>query len=275
MGKYIIYCDESIQKGTRYSNFYGGVILKESEYTYIVKELEKVKNEIDIKGEMKWTNVSLSYLDKYILFIDKYFDLIEKEYLKMRVMFRHELFLPSNLTEEQEKKGYHLLYYQFIKNAFGIMNCLHKEKQIDLIIYFDKLPKTKVLNDEFKDFIYNLQFCRGFNHLNILKEDMSDIDSKNHIILQGMDIILGSIQYKMNVIDCNIGTKGNKYLAKLSLYDHIFNRIKKLHDNFEFEIYKNTPIFGCRRNSWDYKYSHWDFRPSNAKLNIDYISISK
>lgn len=66
-------------------------------------------------------------------------------------MFRQNAQVPQNLTREHEEKEYFLLYYQFIKHAFGIDYCNPNEKdQVILKLYFDKLPDTKRKNKDLK-----------------------------------------------------------------------------------------------------------------------------
>ncbi len=43
-------------------------------------------------------------------------------------MFRQNAQVPQNLTREHEENEYFLLYYQFIKHAFGIDYCNPTEK---------------------------------------------------------------------------------------------------------------------------------------------------
>ena len=90
MKKLVIYCDESIKKGKFYSNFYGGALVDEKNINFIVNELENLKSKIELNGELKWTNVSSQVLDKYIEFINKYFDFINSDIIKIRLMFKQE-----------------------------------------------------------------------------------------------------------------------------------------------------------------------------------------
>jgi hypothetical protein len=52
--RYYIWCDESEQKGTYCSNFYGGILVNASDFEVIKIILEKKKLELFDKGEMKW-----------------------------------------------------------------------------------------------------------------------------------------------------------------------------------------------------------------------------
>lgn len=52
--RYIIFCDESDDKGRYYSNFYGGALIEASKQQAIEEELQAKKDELNIfSGEMK------------------------------------------------------------------------------------------------------------------------------------------------------------------------------------------------------------------------------
>lgn len=73
--------------------------------------------------------------------IDYFFEFVKLNKIKIRIMFRQNALVPQNLTREHEEKEYFLLYYQFIKHAFGIDYCNPNENdQVVLKLYFDKLP---------------------------------------------------------------------------------------------------------------------------------------
>lgn len=268
MKKIIIYCDESVSKGAYYSNFYGGALLEETDYDLISSQLNKKKEELNLFQEIKWTKVTAQYLDKYIEFINFYFNFIKSEKIKIRIMFRNNKYKAQHLSKYQELNGFYLLYYQFIKHAFGLSYCNdNKEEDIFLKTYFDKLPNTTKQNELFKDFIYRLQDVEIFKraHIKINREDITDIDSKKHVILQGMDIILGSMQYKLNkenlVINPQTGKRGKKTIAKEKLYREINRNIREIYPNFNIGIstgYKNDIS-----NIWKHPYRHWSFIPAS------------
>jgi len=58
--EYIIYCDESADKGKFYSNFYGGVIVSSKDVEYVNKVLSDKALELGFKGEVKWQKVYLT-----------------------------------------------------------------------------------------------------------------------------------------------------------------------------------------------------------------------
>ena len=93
-------------------------------------------------------------------------------------------------------------------------------------MYFDKLPDTKKKNKEFKGYIYALNDFFCINNVHIYNEDIAEVDSKNHVILQCMDIILGAMNFKLNNMDKekdpNSNRRGKRTIAKEKLYKNIF-----------------------------------------------------
>lgn len=272
MSKYILYCDESIQKGQYNSNFYGGVLLLESDYSYIVNELNTVKKSIGLTGELKWSNVSKQTLEKYKTFIDKYFELMTKGYIKLRIMFTQEYIVPK-LTSEQQENEFYILYYQFIKHVFGIAYTKDIVSKIDLKVFLDRLPKKKEQNEIFKDYIFGLQFENYFSniYLNIEKEHITDVDSRSHVILQGMDIILGSMAFRLNNkhLEKPVGSKrrGKKTIAKEHLYKYINKHIQGQHLERLFNIGDSTGTDGNKENRWIHTYRHWKFTPKEFEID--------
>lgn len=268
MKNYIIYCDESITKGKHYSNFYGGALVDSKHFDATVKMLNDKKEELNLFGEIKWTKVTEAYLDKYIEFINCYFRFVKDDLIKIRIMFRRNRHEATGLSENQELNGFYLLYYQFLKNAFGLKYCNADNDDIRLRIYFDKLPNTNEQNSLFKDYIYNLQFINDFSNtkIQVSKEDITDVDSKSHVILQGMDIILGAIQFKLNkentVVNPETRRRGKKTIAKEKLYNVINQNIREIYPNFNIGI--STGFKGDVDNLWVHRYRHWSFKPNSC-----------
>ncbi|HAT4274886.1 DUF3800 domain-containing protein [Clostridium perfringens] len=263
MKSLVIYCDESIKRGQYFSNFYGGALVNEIDINYVINELRKAKMETELKGELKWTNMSSLVLDKYKIFIDKFFDLIEEDKLKVRIMFKKESFKTIGLTLEQEEQEFYILYYQFLKNIFGLEYCNPTNEEVKLKVFFDKLPNKKCENERFKKYIRNLENTPNFKKANIRinKEDIADVDSKKHLILQGVDIVLGAIKFKLNdehkIKPLGSRTRGKKTIAKEKLYKHIHQRIIKLYPHFNIGI--STGMKSDNTNKWNHKYRHWNF----------------
>ena len=265
--KLIIYCDESVKKGEYFSNFYGGALLNASDYDHITTALNQCKASLNLTGEVKWTKVSHQYLEKYIAFIDKYFEFIKSGKIKIRIMFHQNLFEATSLTDYHKNNEFYLLYYQFIKHAFGLEHCNPDPREVVTIIpYFDDLPDTKEKNAQFKEYISNLSQTENFflNNIKINRDDISEVNSHNHVILQGMDVILGAMQFRLNkehlkkLPDSN--RRGKKTIAKEKLYNHIYKNICEILPRFNPG--SSTGHRGFDFPHWELPYSHWNFIPS-------------
>ncbi|MED0701991.1 DUF3800 domain-containing protein [Aeribacillus composti] len=278
--QYIIYCDESEKNGKYYGNFYGGALVKSTDFHLVKDTLEKRKEELGFKGEVKWQKVTDQYLEKYIELIDTFFDFIEINKVKVRIMFTHNMYLPNELSKEQRDNEYFLLYYQFFKHAFGLKYSNPSTNPISLYIFFDQLPDTKEKNQKFIDYIYNLQFQDIFKDANLYinsKDDIAEAVSHKHVILQCLDIVLGAMEFRLNEKHKEIpeGKKrrGKRTRAKEKLYKHINKRIRKIYPGFN--IGESTGRSGDNKNLWNHPYRHWKFTPSEKKLNQRYIPKNK
>jgi len=124
--EYFIYCDESLGKGKYYSDFFGGALVKSAHFEEVKVALEEKKAELNLKNEIKWVKVTENYLQKYMEMIDLFFSFIEQGKVKVRIMFRDTEKSPSDLSRDKIDNRYSLLYYQFVKNAFGLC---HRDKE--------------------------------------------------------------------------------------------------------------------------------------------------
>ena len=256
-----------IEKENTLVIFIGGALINYAELKKISDKLNDKKKKLGLFQEVKWTKVTEQYLDKYLELIDYFFEFIKSNKIKIRIMFRHNAQVPQNLTKKQIEKEYFLLYYQFIKHAFGIDYCNPNEKdKVILKLCFDKLPDVKKKNKEFKGYIYSLNDIFCINNVHIYKEDISEVDSKDHVILQCMDIILGAMNFKLNNLDkekiANSNKRGKRTIAKEKLYKNILKNIKEIHTNFNIGI--STSSRGDFANNWKDSYRHWCSRSKNS-----------
>jgi hypothetical protein len=155
--RYILYCDESSDKGRYFSNFYGGCLLRASDRQAIETELHSVKEEGALRGEAKWTKISEYNEEAYIKFVDAIFAFVEAGQLKLRIMFTQNINRPQNLADYQIGNEYFLLYYQFIKHAFGLRYCNpERQRSVSISVFLDDVPDTKEKLDSFKDYLSSL-----------------------------------------------------------------------------------------------------------------------
>ena len=267
--QYLIYSDESYIKGEFFSNFYGGALVDYTQLQKISDILNQRKKELNLGNEIKWSKMSENYLNKYIEMINLFFSFIKSNKIKIRIMFKQNAYRFDKLSKEKYEKEYQLLYYQFIKHAFGLDYSVENENDsIDLKLYFDQLPDTKEKSDEFKEHILHLNEIFD-EHINIKKEDIVEINSKDHVIQQCMDIILGSINFKLNNLDKvkieGTNKRGRRTIAKEKLYKVILKNIREIYPNFNIGI--TTGIRGNIKNRWLDPYRHWLFKTKNSILD--------
>ena len=266
--EYIVYLDESVSQGEYCSDFYGGVLVSAQDFEEVMRNIIAVKEQNNLFQEIKWTKVTENYLDKYKAVLDVFFRYLKEGKLKMRVMFRQNAKIPRNLTQAQIKNKYHLLYYQFVKYAFGFQFCNPDHDQdVYLHLYFDKIPDTASQNEEFKAHIIGLQSLKAFQkaRVKIRQEDIVEIDSKKHPIQQCMDIVMGAMAFKLNKRDrvrkSDSNIRGRRTIAKSKMYAYILKQIRSLgRPNFNIGITTGTNSIESR---WSDSYRHWLFEPSS------------
>lgn len=277
--EYIIYCDESADKGKFYSNFYGGVIVSSKDVERINKLLTEKALELGFNGEVKWQKVTSNYLDKYEQLINLFFDLIDQGLIKVRIMFTQNINIMRSANEYQREYKYFLLYYQFIKHAFGlgyIPTEPHHPTKIRL--YLDQLPDTKEKSQLFKGWIHALEKDPTFRRIGLLfpEDQIAEIDSKEHILLQCLDIVLGSMYFRLNNLHLEKPEgqrlRGKRTVAKEKLYKVINGRIRKLYPNFNIGVSTSSMD---KRNRWEHPYRHWLFVPANAIIDITQAKSKK
>lgn len=269
----VIYCDESEKSGSRYSNFYGGALVRLQDINEVIERIVSKKNELNMFGEAKWQKVTTSYLDKYCSLMDEFFDLVMVDKIKVRIMFTDNNFQPQNLGQYHRKNEYFILYYQFIKHAFGLRYSNVSNNPINIRIYFDKLPDTREKSESFKGFVYGINRWPEFKKakIKILREQLAEVTSHKHVVLQCLDIILGAIQFRLNNKHKfkvpGTRKRGKRTIAKEKLYKHINHKIREIYPRFNIGI--TTGLHGDLANRWKHSYRHWKFTPANTKFESD------
>jgi hypothetical protein len=271
---YIIYSDESDRKGKYFSNFFGGVLIKAEDREDIEARLLAKKVELNLNQEIKWERVTKNYLEKYKEFISYYFTFVATSRLRVRLMFTQNIHVPIGLTKEQLEEQYLRLYYQFYKHAFGIKYC--NPNNLDRVyfhIYPDQLPENAVKVDAFKTRVSNIPNAydmRGINAF-IPRRHIIDIDSSQHTILQGLDIILGAMCAQLNgklyIKPQGANRRGKRTIAKEKLYRHINSEIQNITPRL-FNVGTNTGAPNGPRDRWSDAYRHWLFKPTDHEIDV-------
>lgn len=278
--RYILYCDESSDKGRFFSNFYGGGLLRASDRQAIEAELAAVKHEASLNGEAKWTKISEYNENAYIKFVDTIFDFVESGQLKLRVMFTQNINRPQNLADYQIGNEYFLLYYQFIKHAFGLRYCNpERARSVSLSVFLDDVPDTKEKLESFKEYLSSLSAYPIFSRarITVAKEEIVDVDSSKHLILQAVDVVLGAIQFRLNDLHKakpeGAKRRGKRTRAKERVYKHILARVRAIYPNFNIGV--STGQADGPSSKWLHPYRHWCFVPADSAQDLSRGKKSK
>jgi hypothetical protein len=268
--EYIIYCDESIDNGRYFSNFYGGVLVRSSDLNQVQKVLLDRKTELNLLKEAKWSKVTDKYLSKYLGLMETFFALVEVDKVKTRIMFTQNSIVAKSLRFEQLENEYFLLYYQFVKHAFGLQYSNSTNSPIQVRLYFDDLPDTREKVANFKVYIAGLNRFRQFEDANIKipLDQIAEVNSHDHPVLQCLDVVLGSMQFRLNDKHKEkpegSRVRGKRTIAKEKLYVYINQRIRKIYPNFNIGI---STARSDVRNTWLHPYRHWLFKPKEHEID--------
>lgn len=269
---YILYADESDKRGQYYSNFFGGVLVSASDRQAIDADLRQKKLELGLLREVKWQYVDQSYCERYIEFIQFYFGYIASGRIKARIMFTQNMRVPQNLEQRHRDDQYFLLYYQFIKHAFGLrFSDWSPNQRVVVTIMPDKIPDSQERVDRFKDYLCRIPNSSLYRNVNLVipRSDIADVDSEDHVILQGLDLILGSmcsrLNEKLRAIPEGQKRRGKRTVAKEKLYRAINAEIRQIYPNFNVGV--STACRYGPSDRWSHPYRHWLFMPASYRLD--------
>jgi hypothetical protein len=266
--EYIIFCDESEKKGAYFSNFYGGVRVGAKQLLPATNRLNALKQELGITSEVKWSKTDLTNGDRYRKIVTAFFDEIAAKRLVMRMMFTQNALTAKGLTAEHHSQAYYILYYQFLKHGFGLRHMPPHLTPPRLRVYLDEIGDTKEQLAKFRGFIAGLAqdvYIRKTG-LTIAEEDITEVRSHDHVILQCLDVVLGSIAFRLNdkhlARDPNTRRKGNRTKAKEQLYKTVRAEIARVTGKTHFNVGSSTGLSVMPVGRWSDGYLHWLFRPS-------------
>lgn len=103
----------------------------------------------------------------------------------------------------------------------------------------------------------------------IPRSGIADVDSKEHVILQGLDLILGAMCSKLNnkllTIPPGKHRRGKRTVAKEGLYKAINVEIRKIYPNFNVGV--GTACHYGPSDRWTHPYRHWLFMPTSHVID--------
>jgi len=270
--EYVIYTDESVKGGPFFGNFYGGALLRSTDVERVNGILREAATSAGLGREIKWQKVTAQYLDRYLTVMGAFFDLVKNGQLKVRVMFSQTRNVPTGLESYQRANAYNLLYFQFLKHAFGLRYCNPGGQPIRLRLYMDKLPDTAEKNAMLKGFLAGLENSVEFRESRILvpRDQIAEVDSKKHIVLQCLDVALGAMQFRLNDFHKakpeGSRRRAKRTVAKHTLYQFISQRIREVQPGFNIGVSTAAPTQADR---FKQPYRHWLFVPSSSRIDAN------
>ena len=266
---YYIWLDESDKEGTFYSNFYGGILIESKHLENVVKEMQSAIDSVGLQNEeIKWQKVNVYTLERYKVLVDLLFQLMAQGKVKMRIFFHHRQFVPVGLTPEKKRKEYSMLYYQFVKYGFGLQYANDTDKEVRIRLLLDEMPLKGDDRKEFLMCLYQLNNDTEFKKakIRIAEGDIAEVNSKKHLPLQFMDLVLGAVSFWLNEKykekDPVTGKRGKRTICKEKMYKYINRHIRTLYPGFNVGI--STPIVNPE-DRWKHPYRHWSFIPRNSE----------
>lgn len=234
--------------------------------------ISKTFENLGITQEVKWQKVSEYHLETYKKIVDMLFSLLERDLVKIRIFFRHNKNVSlAALGQESKHDEYLKLYYQFIKHSFGLQYSNESNRKIDVHLFLDDIPMDGEEKERFKQFVVGLSHDSDFEKakISIKRENIAEVDSKKHLPLQVMDIILGSMDFRLNnkhkVKIPGSRFRGKRTIAKEKLYKHINAHIRQLRPNFNVGV---STSYTNIKERWTSPYRHWSFVPSLSIVDV-------
>lgn len=165
-----------------------------------------------------------------------------------------------------------LLYYQFVKHAFGLRYCNDGSGITKVSLLLDDVPQTSTRFESFKEYMSSLSTFPIWRQarVSIAKDDIASVDSKKHPIMQGLDIILGSIQSRLNEKHTRpikpLKRRSKRARAKEAAYLAIKDEIWAIYPNFN--VGTSTACANGVEERWSHPYRHWLFKPNNSVQDL-------
>ncbi len=264
--EFILYADESIEKGALFSNFYGGLLISSRDRGGVVSALEAEKVRLNLHGEVKWQRVTLNYLDKYRSLASVFFNFVRDGRIKVRILFTDNSLTPRSMKSLNFKERYLLLYLAFIEHAFDVRYRTPRNNPARFRFLLDELPVPVEDKRDFRQQIYKLNSSPAFQdgNVRVFPGAVGEVDSRDHVLLQGLDIVLGAMQSRMNVGVPNPSAPlGKRSAAKNQLSAHILSQVRTIHPGFCME--ETTPAASGK--GWFSPYRHCLYGPDGFEAD--------
>ena len=135
----------------------------------------------------------------------------------------------------------------------------------------DDMPDTKEKIERFRNYICGISQTMAFANSGVFfpKDQIAHVNSQDHDILQGLDIILGSMNFRLNNMHRlkpkGALRRGKRTIAKEAVYRAINGLIRDIYPNFNIGVNTGTPNGYLDR--WEQPYRHWRFTPQEFEID--------
>lgn len=111
-------------------------------------------------------------------------------------MFTQNMQAPIGLSRSHVEDQYFILYYMFLKHAFGLQYSNDGAELVRIGLNLEQLPENKDRASRFKDHLCKLSTSPDFvrARIRIDRDNIADVVSHDHDLLQVLDIILGAMR---------------------------------------------------------------------------------
>lgn len=206
---YDVYCDESrqdllVEKSSIniYNRFVciGGIIIPTEKRDGLKDSIKELKEKHNLFGELKWGNVSPNKLDFYLELVDLFFSTDSSIDFRTVVIDAREI-NNEEYNDSDHELGYYKFYYQLLFHWI--------EPQHKYYVFTDyKTNKDRTRLKNLKDILNRACWSERI-------ELIQSINSKESLLLQLQNVLMGAVGYKFNY-----GFHG-KSTAKKAIVDRI------------------------------------------------------
>jgi hypothetical protein len=105
--------------------------------------------------------------------------------------------------------------------------------------------------------------------INFPIDQIAEVVSHDHILLQCLDLVLGAMSFRLNdkhtIKPADAHRRGKRTIAKERVYRAINQRLQQLRPHFNVGV--STGLDDEPRNHWNHSYRHWLFVPRNRIID--------
>lgn len=189
---YDVYCDESrqdllVEKSSidNHNRFVciGGIMLPTEKREELKKLIKGLKEKHNLYGELKWGNVSPNKIDFYLDLVDLFFSVDTSIDFRTVVIDAKDVNNDS-FNDSDHEIGYYKFYYQLLYHWI--------ESQHHYYVFTDyKTNKDRTRLKNLKDILNRACYSDSI-------EFIQAINSKESLLLQLQNVLMGAVGYKFN-----------------------------------------------------------------------------